>query len=250
MAKDNEFPATHAMVLSSQSKRTSENPSRAAQRRHLQSSSDINPSQEVGPPNLSHGNNHREPLRSNPASTPQCAAITPSGGYQLASQPLRHEPMARPSLAPTMPLGIYLTQVSQLPSTNPPAPHWSKPQVVRSNKNPYGVRPRRRARRINRWKFQDLIARYQEYIGELDPSTQGNERTKRILGDRIRAFHHELRQLGIEVNISESHPLLGRVGFSADRIRLKQEQFDRAHEDLQARLVSIAQSALQGSSMQ
>ncbi|KAL8837136.1 MAG: hypothetical protein Q9176_005879 [Flavoplaca citrina] len=140
MAKDNEFPATHAMVLSSQSKRTSENPSRAAQRRHLQSSSDINPSQEVGPPNLSHGNNHREPLRSNPASTPQCAVITPSGGYQLASQPLRHEPMARPSLAPTMPLRIYLAQVSQLPSTNPPAPHWSKPQVVRSNKNPYGVR--------------------------------------------------------------------------------------------------------------
>lgn len=88
------------------------------------------------------------------------------------------------------------------------------------------------------------------YIGELDPSTQGNERTKRILGDRIRAFHHELRQLGIEVNIAESHPLPGRVGFSADRIRLKQEQFDRAHEDLQARLVSIAQSALQGSSMQ
>ena len=140
MAKENECPATQAMVLSSQSKRSGESPSRAAERVHPQLSSDTNPIQHVGPPNLSHGNDHRELLRSNPASTPQCAAITPSAGNQLAPQPLGHEPMARPSLAPTMPLGIYLAQVSQLPNTNTPAPHWSKPQVVRSNKNPYGYR--------------------------------------------------------------------------------------------------------------
>ncbi|KAL8899230.1 MAG: hypothetical protein Q9192_001679 [Flavoplaca navasiana] len=139
MAKDNEIPATHAMVLSSRSKHTSEIPSRAAQRRRLQSSSDTIPNHQVDPPRLSHGNDHRGLLRPNPASTPQWAAITPSEGYQLAPQPLRHEPMARPSLAPTMPLRIYLVQISELPNADILAPHWSKPQVVRSNENPYGL---------------------------------------------------------------------------------------------------------------
>ncbi|KAL9035826.1 MAG: hypothetical protein Q9180_004641 [Flavoplaca navasiana] len=280
MAKDSEFSATHAMVLSNQSKRASKIPSGAAQRRHLQSPSDTNPIQQVGPPKLSHDNDQLELRRSNPTSTPQWAAITPSEGYPLAPQPLRCEPMARPSLAPTMPLRIYLAQVRQLPNINTPAPHWSKPQVARSNEYPYGVRhpntlklrqlirdgtlplpdsnqmlelqqlvnghePRRRARRINRWKFEDLIARYQGYIDELDNNTQGNERTRKILDDRIRAFQHELRQTNIEVSIVEIFPWLEFVGHP-DRIRIKQEQIDRDHEDIQARLVSIALSAPRG----
>lgn len=140
MAKDNEFPATHAMVLSSRSKRTSEFPSQAAQRMHVQSPSDTNPIQQVGPPKLSHGNDQPEPLRSNPASTPQRAVIIESKGYQLIRQLLRREQMARPSVALTIPLRIYLVRISELPSAaDILKPHWSKPQVVRTNENPYGI---------------------------------------------------------------------------------------------------------------
>ncbi|KAI4277164.1 MAG: hypothetical protein LQ337_001983 [Flavoplaca oasis] len=142
MAKDNEFPATHAMVLSSRSKRTSEFPSQAAQRMHVQSPSDTNPIQQVGPPKLSHGNDQPEPLRSNPASTPQRAVIIESKGYQLIRQLLRREQMARPSVALTIPLRIYLVRISELPSAaDILKPHWSKPQVVRTNENPYGIWP-------------------------------------------------------------------------------------------------------------
>ncbi|KAL9619908.1 MAG: hypothetical protein Q9204_008262 [Flavoplaca sp. TL-2023a] len=220
MAKDYKFPATHAKVLSSQSKHTGEIPSRAAERVHLQLSSDTNPIQQVSHPKLSHGNDHRELFRSNPASTPQGAKIILSKGYQLVQQLLRREQTARPSVALTIPLRIYLVQISELPSADIVTPHWSKPQVVRTNENPYGLWQRRRARRVSRWKFDDLVARYQEYIDELDPSTQGNERTRRILGDRIRAFQIELRQTNIEVSITEILPWLELVG-RPDRIGLK-----------------------------